>query len=96
VVTNKKAIAQRGWWPFNCNLLLDDKICVTMTTEEKSKEPERSIIIPTHRYEKYVDLTENVPLLDPQFLPTVTPDATKKLALNFSQGTALRCLDQIV
>jgi len=87
---------QRGWWPFNHNLLLDNNICATMTTEEKSKDSERSIIILTHRYEKYVNLTTNAPSLNPQFILTVTPDTTKKLDLNFSEGTALRCLDQII
>ena len=67
-----------------------------MTTEEKSKEPERRIITPTHRFEKYVDLTQKEASLDPQYLPKMTPEATKKLNLNFSEGTALRCLDQIV
>jgi len=37
VATNKNEIVQRDWWPFNRNLLLDDKIRAKMTTEEKSK-----------------------------------------------------------
>ena len=91
--TNKVAIAARGWWPYNRNLLLDDKICATMTDDEKLKEPDRSIILPTHRFENYVDLTQKEASCDPQFLPKITPEATKKLDLNFSEGTALRCLD---
>ena len=67
-----------------------------MITEEKSKEPECKIIIPTHRFEKYIDLTQKEEFLDPQFLPKMTPEVTKKHTLNFSEGTALRCLDQIV
>ena len=67
-----------------------------MTAEEKLKEPDHRIILPTHHFEKYVDLTQKEASHDPQFLPKMAPEATKKLNLNFSEGTALRCLDQIV
>ena len=96
VSTNKKAIAERGWWPYNRNLLLHTKIRATMTDDEKSKEFERNIIFPTHRNLHYVDLTKKTSTFDPSYIRTVTPEATKKLKLNFSKGTALRCLDTIV
>jgi len=35
--SNRKAISGRGWNPFNCNLLLYDKICTTMTEEERKE-----------------------------------------------------------
>lgn len=47
-VTNLKAIADRGWCPYNRNLLLHPKIRATMTAEELKKEPSRIIILPTH------------------------------------------------
>mmetsp|Transcript_25328 Transcript_25328/g.29831 ORF Transcript_25328/g.29831 Transcript_25328/m.29831 type:complete len:179 (+) Transcript_25328:1555-2091(+) len=96
VSTNKKAIAERGWWPYNRNLLLHTKIRATMTDDEKSKEFDRNIIFPTHRNLHYVDLTKKTSTFDPSYIRTVTPEATKKLKLNFSKGTALRCLDTIV
>ena len=66
-----------------------------MTDKEKSKEPIRNIIIPTHRNKKYVDLTETVPIFGPQFIPQATLDTTKEINLSFSEGTSRRCLDQI-
>ena len=91
VVTNRKAIADRGWWPYNRNLLLHPKIRATMTVKELEKEPSRSIIIPTHRITNFVDISIEQPTLDAKFLPPVD---TKKL--NLGQGTAMRCLDTIV
>ena len=49
VVTNRQAISDRGWNPFNRSLLLNNKIRATMTDEEKELEPVRKIVIPTHR-----------------------------------------------
>ena len=38
VRTNKKAIEERGWFPFNRNLLLDEEIRQTITIDETSKK----------------------------------------------------------
>ena len=96
VKTNQNAISERGWYPWNRNLLLHNKIRAAMTNEEKEKEPSRKILIPTHRNERYVDLSKNTPTFDKKFYPTVDANTTKNLRLNFSQGTALRCLERIV
>ena len=96
VETNRNAISERGWFPWNRNLLLHDKIRATMTEEEKEKEPSRNILIPSHRNERYVDLSKKTPTFDQKYYPTVEPDTVKNLRLNFSQGTALRCLERIV
>ena len=37
---NKKVLAERGWYPFNCNLLLNDKIRVTMTKQQLQDKEE--------------------------------------------------------
>ena len=38
----------------------------------------------------------NTPTFDHKYLPQIDCDNVKKLRLNFSEGTALRCLEQIV
>ena len=67
-----------------------------MTDDEKSKETDRNTIFPTRRNLHYVDLTKKTSTYDPSYIRTVTPETTKKLKLNFSKRTALRCLDTIV
>ena len=67
-----------------------------MTDDGKSKETERNIIFPIHCNIHDVDLTKKTSTSDPSYICTVTPDVTKKLKLDFSKGTALRCLDTIV
>ena len=46
-VSNRKAIAERGWGPLNRCLLLDKAIRGTMTDEECAEEGNRGIITPT-------------------------------------------------
>ena len=96
VLKNKNTIAERGWWPYNRNLLLHPKIRVTMTDDEESKEAEQNIIFPTHCNLHYIDLTKKISTFDPSFIRIISPESTNKLKLNFTQGTALRCLDTIV
>ena len=96
VESNQKAISDCGWWPFNHNLLLNVKIRATMTEEEKEVEPSRKIVIPTHRNVNYIDLSKKAPTFDHKYIPSLPSDSVKKLKLNFSEGTALRCLEQIV
>lgn len=92
VETNRKAILDRGWWPYNRNLLLHPKIWATMTAKELEREPSRNIILPTHRKMNFIDMSgASKPTHDAKFLPPVNT-----VKLNFSCGTAMRCLDKIV
>jgi len=56
----------------------------------------RKIVIPTHCNQNVVDLSKNTPIFEHKYLPKVDSDSVKKLRLNFSEGTALRCLEQII
>ena len=38
VATDKVAIAERGWYPLNCNLLLDTQLRSTMTDGKQHEE----------------------------------------------------------
>ena len=88
VEKNRKAIRDRGWWPYNKNLLLHPKIRATMT----EREPSHNIILPTHRKLNFIDMSNgSKPTLDAKFLPLVNT-----VKLDFSRGTAMRCLDKIV
>ena len=90
VETNKKAIAERGWFPYNRNLLTYPDIRSTMTEVEKAAESEKNIILPSHHFVE--DLT--MPTLDEKYLP-IKP-GMKEEKLNFATGTAMKCLDAIV
>ena len=63
-----------------------------MTVRELEREPSRNIILPTHRKVNFVDMSNCLnPTVDTKFFRPVETEE-----LNFSRGTAMRCLDKIV
>ena len=90
VDTNKKAIAERGWFPYNRNLLTYQDIRSTMTEVERAAKLEKKIILPSHHFVK--DLT--LPTLDEKHIPIKV--GMKEEKLKFTSGTAMKCLDSTV
>jgi hypothetical protein len=96
VRTNKKAIEERGWFPFNRNLLLDEEIRQTMTIDETRKE-ESNILFPNLRFNNdknllaYQQPTMRQPTnqQDNNTTPPLPP-------LNFSGGFSQSCLTKLV
>ena len=48
VETNKVAIAKRGWFPMNRNLLLNAQLRSTMTNGGQTDDADTSVILPYH------------------------------------------------
>lgn len=92
VRTNKKAIAERGWFPYNRNVLLHPDIRATMT-EQEMKDEMGTITNLCH------DSHQNI-------ITTVTPDPEAQyisrssinnpVRLNFGAGMGLHVLKTIV
>ena len=96
ITSNKKAITERGWNPYNCALLLNSQIRSTMTDKEKGIEAERNkdIIIPSIALQNIVDVTNDSPNYDPEYL--LQKEIKDVKALNVSLGTATFCLQTLV
>jgi hypothetical protein len=75
---NKKALAERGWYPYNRNLLLNSRIRATMTQQQLNDEKELGLI-PTERQsnvttnqqqqlnnQQYISISNNT-TVDPEF-----------------------------
>ena len=107
--SNKKAIAERGWYPLNRVLLLNRGLRATMTEEEQEREATTGIVPYTitnsndeprsATFGAIVPYTGSLPnttlaIYDPKFLST--PRQEPKEKMNFSSGTAAACLDAIV
>lgn len=68
VRTNKKAIMERGWLPYNRVLLLDPEIRDSMTSEEEREEMSQGLY-PYHRQAlKQKELEQDWPSLDTSLL----------------------------
>ena len=92
-IKHKMAISERGWFPYNRNLLTYPVLRATMTDQDHEKERE-SIIIPKAILNPTLDLTDDSsPSCHPQYLPS---NITPKEPLNFSQGMSAWCLDTMV
>ena len=93
VVGNKTAIAERGWCPYNRNLLLDPKIRGTMTPDDKKREKDRGLV-PTRAMSS---TQESEYTYDPQLLvrENQQTDLTK-IPVNTSTGFAAYVLDGFV
>ena len=100
VDTNQKAICEKGWFPYNRNLLTYPSIRSNMTPEEISQEQtSTSVTIPQHALVAITDLvnSELTPSHDPQFLQLTNGNETEsKAKLNFHSGMAAFVLDSIV
>ena len=95
VQTNKKAICERGWFPYNRNLMTYQCLRATMTTVEKENESLDTSrgIIPSHLMHNSTDLVA-VPTFDPAL--AIVPYRSEQQVVNFSSGTAAFCLDKMV
>ena len=61
------AIFERGWFPYNKNLLTYSTLCTTMTDEDREKERE-NITIPKSILSLTIDVTnDSSPSYDPQY-----------------------------
>ena len=99
-LSNKKAIAERGWYPLNRNLLLDTTLRATMTEEEKTLEIGRNLIpntLATTLATTNCTPTTNAPSTPCFELNYLTaPPTEPREKMNYSSGTAALCLDSIV
>ena len=95
VATNKKAIAHRGWFPYNQNLMMDPGLRATMTKDEleKEKNGKGSVHLPLHFRHEVTDLV-STPIFDPKF--ALQSHQSHQQICNFGSGTAAWCLDKIV
>lgn len=94
VQTNQEAIAEKGWFPFNMNLLLNDQIRATMNEDDKKWERENLEISPYSLNLMFKEQLLNLPEdEDPYLQPKYS---TTKSKLNYSYGEAARCIEQIV
>ena len=92
---NKRAISERGWFPFSRHLLTYPTLRATMTEDEKEKEglASSNIHLPSNTKFLSTDL-----VMEPTFNPeyAIVPYTSEQQVVNFSQGTAAFCLDKIV
>ena len=93
VAGNKKAICKRGWYLYNQNLLLDPRICNTISEEDKQEERQTGLV-PTSTLSSTVEsehkYNENLLVRDNH-----QTDLTK-IEANTSKGVAGSVLDRIV
>jgi len=96
VESNKRAIAERRWHPFNRNLMTYLIVRASMTKAEKEDEPkeESPIKIPYHKTNEVHDLINAPsPILDTKYLKSIDE---AKTATTFGTGIAAFCLNKIV
>lgn len=93
---NKNAISERGWNPFNMNLLLNKQIRATMTDEERENEKkDKEVIIPFHAKENFIEINDDLPTYDEKFL--LDPkDERKNTIINTNTGVSAYCIDALV
>ena len=91
---NRKAISERGWYPYNRNLMMNPGLRSTMTKDEKENEKNgnSSVHLPSHFTRIITDLTK--PLCNPQF--STKKHQPEEQLCNFSSGTAAWALEEIV
>ena len=97
VDSNKKAIAERGWFPYNRNLMTYPIIRSSITKEEKDEEISTSseIVLPLHKRVEITDLCDpSTQVIDFRFASKPIDEA--KMRVNFDSGKAAFCLDKIV
>lgn len=92
VSANKKAVADRGWFPYNRILLDHPDLRATMTAEEC--EEEKFLSCQSDHWQEMSELTLNSALDDtPQYYSC---SRTKPMFLNFSGGMGQHILTHIV
>ena len=97
IESNKKAIVERGWLPYNRELMPHPMIRASIINEEEELESGdyTKIIIPQHNIHKIIDLANDAPIFNPRYItaPPTNPAATIP---NFKSGVAVWCPDTIV
>ena len=88
---NRNAISERGWYPYNRNLLNYKEVRATMTKDEKLNEIEYDVIIKNPSLVS--DLSDDTPTMEDKYNPFTTTNAS---SLCFSDGKAASVLDKIV
>ena len=84
-LTNKKALAVRGWNPYNRNLLLDPTIRATILKEQLDQEIE-SGLFPTSQSSHDLPQNESHTISTNQIHQAHSSSLTEVRGLNFSQG----------
>ena len=87
VNTNKKAIYERGWFPFNRVLLLDKEIRESMTVGEKREEMIAGLFPFIREAAKEKEATKDWSTYDPNLLTTNQPLHSLP-SVNMDSGTA--------
>ena len=90
VSSNKDAIAERGFNPYNCALLLNKEIRATMTKEQRTNE---KIVIPIQLKENYIEIDDDSPTFEMKYLKK---EEKIDPSLNLSQGFGFECIKQII
>ena len=85
---NKKAICDRGWYPYNRMLLLGKKLRETMTTEDKVLERNKGFI-----RREVVDVEQKKATYEQKFL---IKSLEENKELNFGNGVSKYCLESLV
>ena len=96
VKSNKKAVAERRWFPYNHNLMTNPLIRVYITEEESALEllETSTVILPLQTRVDLQVIIDSQPTFDPKFIIPEIDEAKK--AVNFSTGTAAFFLDKLV
>ena len=93
VKSNKKAIAERGWFPYNLNLMLDPSICASIKKEEKANELLEKIAIIISRKDRlrFTNLVDLAPTFDATFVSQPISDEKKRetIALKLLHGALI-------
>ena len=80
IESNKKAISERGWLPYNLPLMLHPTIRASIKNKEEELElgDSTKIIIPQHVRHKIIDLANDAPIFNPRYItaPPTNPAAT--------------------
>ena len=93
VAKNQNAIADRGWLPFNRNLLTLPDVRATMTSVEREEENLSEAVTPSNAcIDSILDLTAESPTFDPAFLKMTTYDKS----WNYTNGVSAFCVDALV
>ena len=104
---NMNAISDRGWNPFNRNILTLHDLRAAMTLKEKSWEHhvQNNIILPNNFSKNISEETESTIVVSTNSCSDFSVNTTSLTAvngninlpsLNFSFGTSQKCLDAIV
>lgn len=104
VESNRKAISQRGWYPYNRNLLLHPELVVTMTEGEKCTAIQENLHPsknkPFHSCSDITNMDASIPNFNPNFLTSSQNSASDisglSQSLNYGSGIAFSCVESLI